>query len=153
MHMKTTAANTGGTIVAACAIAFVWGHALPALAQADGGADGGSRRPAAIAATGIAPGVVDGEAARKLVAAGIKVVDVRTPAEFDAGHVPGAVNIPYDEMPQRHGELGPSSTPVLVYCKSGQRSSRAIATLRERGFTQIFDLLAYDRWLAAAAAR
>jgi phage shock protein E len=102
--------------------------------------------------SGIAAGVVDGETARKLVAAGVKVVDVRTPAEFQTGHVPGALNIPYDEMAQRHSEVGPPQTPVLIYCKSGRRSATAIATLRRKGFTQIYDLESYDRWVGSEPA-
>jgi phage shock protein E len=102
-----------------------------------------------VALAGVAPGVVDGATAHRLVAAGVRVVDVRTPAEFDTGHVPGALNIPYDEMARRHSELGPPSTPVLVYCRSGHRSGLAIATLREKGFTDIYDLKAYERWVAA----
>jgi len=98
---------------------------------------------------GVAPGVVDGATAHKLVAAGIKVVDVRTPAEFAAGHVPGALNIPHDQMAARHGEIGPSSTPVLLYCKSGRRTDIAARTLREKGFTQIYDMQSYDRWTAS----
>jgi rhodanese-related sulfurtransferase len=103
----------------------------------------------AVAATGVVPGVVSGDAARKLVAAGIKVVDVRTPAEFADGHVPGAVNIPFDQMPQRFAELGPPSTPVLLYCRTGHRSGIASGTLKEKGFTRIYDLQAYDRWVAS----
>jgi phage shock protein E len=106
---------------------------------------------ARIAETGIFPGIIDGEAAHTLVAAGIKVVDVRTPAEFATGHVPGAVNIPHDEMTRRYGELGPASTPVLTYCKSGRRSALAIATLRDKGFTQLYDLQSYDNWALAEA--
>ena len=98
----------------------------------------------------IAPGVVSGDAAHTLVAAGIKVVDVRTPAEYASGHVPGAVNIPFDEMPQRYTEVGPPSTPILVYCKTGRRSGIAIGTLRQKGFTTIYDLQAYDRWVVSA---
>jgi phage shock protein E len=97
----------------------------------------------------VTPRVVDGDTAHRLVAEGIRVVDVRTPAEFNTGHVPGAVNIPYDQMAQRHAELGPPSTPVLVYCRSGHRSGLAIAVLREKGFTDIYDLKTYDRWVAA----
>ena len=107
-------------------------------------------------ASAVPAGVVDGETARKLVAAGVKVVDVRTPGEFQTGHVPTALNVPFDEMEQRHSELGPPTTPVLVYCKTGRRSAIAIATLREKGFTQIYDLVSYDRWVAfepAPAAR
>jgi rhodanese-related sulfurtransferase len=120
----------------------------------------GDQRSAPAAAgsvvAGVAPGVVDAESARKLVGAGIKVVDVRTPAEFAAGHVPGAVNIPYDELARRAGELGPPSTPVLLYCRSGRRSGIATDTLRKLGFGEIYDLRAYDLWRASersAAAR
>ncbi|HEY6908872.1 MAG TPA: rhodanese-like domain-containing protein [Myxococcales bacterium] len=97
----------------------------------------------------VTPRVVDGDTAHRLVAQGIRVVDVRTPDEFATGHVPGALNIPYDQMAQRHAELGPPSTPVLVYCQSGRRSGLAIATLREKGFTDIYDLKTYARWVAA----
>src|SRR5512138_2061066 len=83
----------------------------------------------------VAPGVVDGATARKLVASGIKVVDVRTPAEFESGHVPGAVNVPHDQMAARFAELGAPSTAVLLYCRTGRRSEIASRTLREKGFT------------------
>jgi rhodanese-related sulfurtransferase len=101
------------------------------------------------AVAGVAPGLVDGPTAHQLVASGVKVVDVRTPAEFAGGHVPGAVNIPYDQMDARHAEVGPSSTPVLVYCQSGRRSDIAAKTLRSKGFQTIYDLQAYDRWVAS----
>ena len=96
---------------------------------------------------GVKPGVVDGATARRLVAAGVKVVDVRTPAEFNKGHVPGAVNIPYDEVERRAGELGPSTTPLLLYCQSGHRSEIAIRTLKGKGFTRLYDLRAYQNWV------
>jgi rhodanese-related sulfurtransferase len=99
---------------------------------------------------GVAPGVVDGPTARKLVASGVKVVDVRTPAEFATGHVPGALNIPHDQMEARHGEIGPPSTPVLLYCKSGRRTEVAEHVLREKGFSTIYDLRSYDIWTASA---
>ena len=108
---------------------------------------GAPDRDARIAATGLSPGLVDGKDAHRLVAAGITVVDVRTPAEYGAGHVPGAINIPYDEVAMRHADLGPPSTAVLIYCQSGRRSRLAAATMRELGFTRIFDLQAYERWV------
>lgn len=97
----------------------------------------------------IPTGIVDGAAAHELVADGVKVVDVRTPAEFAAGHVPGAINIPFDQMPQRAAELAPASTPLLLYCHSGRRSGIAIATLKSKGFTRIWDMQAFDRWAAS----
>jgi rhodanese-related sulfurtransferase len=122
--------------------------ALSALALALG-AGPARAAPSQKAPDRIPPGVVDGPAARQLVADGVKVVDVRTPAEFAAGHVPGAINIPFDEMAARAGELGGPSTPVLVYCRSGRRSGIAAQTLKEKGFTRLWDLQAYDRWVAA----
>jgi rhodanese-related sulfurtransferase len=102
--------------------------------------------PTGAGVAGVVPGEVDGATARKLVASGVKVVDVRTPEEFSAGHVPGALNIPHDQMASRHGEIGPPSTPVLVYCKSGRRTEIATRTLREKGFSAIYDMRSYDRW-------
>ncbi|HET6413967.1 MAG TPA: rhodanese-like domain-containing protein [Anaeromyxobacter sp.] len=104
-------------------------------------------------ALGVEPGVVDAATARRLVAAGVKVVDVRTPAEFDKGHVPGAVNIPYDEMERRAGELGPPTTPLLLYCQSGRRSEIAIRTLKGKGFTRLYDLRAYRYWVESKPRR
>jgi rhodanese-related sulfurtransferase len=95
----------------------------------------------------IAPGVVTAAQARELVADGVKVLDVRTPGEFAAGHVPGAVNIPYDELDRRAGELGAASTPYLLYCRSGRRSGIAVANLKQKGFRRLYDLQAYDRWV------
>lgn len=115
----------------------------------------GERGPGAEAASGGAarPGIVDGPTARELVAAGVKVVDVRTPAEFAAGHVPGAVNIPHDQIAARHAELGPPSTPVLLYCRTGRRTAIAAQALRERGFSTIYDLQSYERWTASEPVR
>ena len=61
------------------------------------------------------------------------VLDVRTPEEFAAGHVPGAVLIPYDQLPARLGELDRSRW-VLVYCKSGRRAGIAEELLVKEGF-------------------
>jgi rhodanese-related sulfurtransferase len=136
--------------------------AVSAACVSQPGPDRAASQPAAGAVAagsvvaGVSPGIVDAEGARKLVGAGVKVVDVRTPAEFAAGHVPGAVNIPYDELARRAGEIGAPSTPVLLYCRSGRRSAIATDTLRGLGFVEIYDLRAYDLWKASersAAAR
>jgi len=140
--MKTLA-----TILAALSLV-----AGPFRADAAGEKPPAATSSAALALAGVPPGVVDASAARTLVAAGVKVVDVRTPAEFAAGHVPGAVNIPFDEIDRRQAEIGPPSTPVLVYCRSGRRSGIASQTLREKGFAQIFDLRSYDLWARSQTA-
>jgi rhodanese-related sulfurtransferase len=67
------------------------------------------------------------------------VLDIREPAEYAAGHLPNARNIPAGELEKRMGEL-PAAKPVLVCCASGSRSGRAIATLRKAGREQVFNL-------------
>ena len=63
------------------------------------------------------------------------VVDVRTPAEFAGGHVPGAVNIPVSDIEARAKELEPHrGAPVYLICKSGGRSRAASKTLSGLGF-------------------
>jgi rhodanese-related sulfurtransferase len=107
----------------------------------------------AVARTGIPPGEVGAAQARKLMDAGVKVVDVRSPQEFAQGHLPGALNIPHDELPRRVSEVGPPTTPVLVYCVSGRRSGLAAAALHAAGFREVFDLKAYQRWVDAERDR
>lgn len=63
--------------------------------------------------------------------AGACLIDVRTPREFAAGHIPGAVLIPVDELRERAGEI--PSGDVIVYCQVGQRGHTAAALLRELG--------------------
>jgi NADPH-dependent 2,4-dienoyl-CoA reductase/sulfur reductase-like enzyme/rhodanese-related sulfurtransferase len=61
------------------------------------------------------------------------LVDVRTPQEFTAGHLPEAVNIPVDELRSRQGEL-PQGREIAVYCQVGQRGYLATRILRQAGF-------------------
>lgn len=70
------------------------------------------------------------------------ILDVRSAEEFDRGHVPNAIHIPYDELPSRLGELGEDTeTPVVVYCESGKRADIAGATLLEAGWTNVSHLV------------
>ena len=117
--------------------------ALPWLACADGSGRVTLNREQPLATPS---GVVDGPAARALAKAGAVVVDVRTPQEFAAGHVPGAKNIPYDEVRARAGEIGGPDTPVLLYCRTGRRSSIASQALKDQGFEKLWDLQVYERW-------
>ncbi|RKH71582.1 rhodanese-like domain-containing protein [Corallococcus aberystwythensis] len=87
-----------------------------------------------------------GAEAHQRVEAGATLVDVRTPEEFAAGHLPGAVNIPVDELPQRLAELGSPEKPLVLYCRSGARSSRAELLLKERGFQDVFNLGPMSAW-------
>jgi len=89
---------------------------------------------------------VDPDRARQLVAEGGLMVDVRTPAEFRQGHVPGAVNIPLQELGRRLAELGPRDQSIVLYCRSGQRSAHARQILVDAGHEAVHDLGAMSRW-------
>ena len=62
------------------------------------------------------------------------LVDVRTPQEFSQGHIPGALNIPVDELRLRLEEL-PRQGPIAVYCQVGQRGYLATRILQQAGFS------------------
>ncbi len=64
------------------------------------------------------------------------LLDVRTPKEFAAGHIPGAVNIPVDELRSRLAEL-PGDQPIAIYCQVGQRGYVATRILRQRGIAAV----------------
>jgi adenylyltransferase/sulfurtransferase len=70
------------------------------------------------------------------------VLDVREPQEFQICRIPGSTLIPLGQVPARAGELpaGPGAPRIVVHCKSGVRSARAVQHLRERGFTRIANL-------------
>lgn len=94
----------------------------------------------------VKPGRVDGATAQSLAAAGARVVDVRTPQEFASGHVPGALNIPYEEVGKRAAEIGPPSTAVVLYCRSGRRSAIAAEALEKAGYKKVYDLQVVTAW-------
>jgi phage shock protein E len=78
-------------------------------------------------------GRISGAHAKKLIAEGAVLVDVRTPDEYDDKHLPGALNIAVDEIDARSGEL-PKDKPLVLYCQSGARAHRAATTLTKKGF-------------------
>lgn len=62
------------------------------------------------------------------------ILDVRTPEEFEAGHLPGAVNIPIDQLRERMGEV-PRDQKIAAYCQVGQRGYLATRILNQAGFS------------------
>jgi len=73
--------------------------------------------------------------------ADVTILDVRSAGEFAQGHVPGAINIPHDQLAARVGELDAASDgPIVVYCKSGRRAGMAISVLQDEGFDDLIHL-------------
>ena len=71
----------------------------------------------------------------------VTVIDVRTPAEFAAGHLGDAVNIDVDSGRFAEAITAlPADGDYLVYCQSGNRSGRATSQMAELGFTTVYDL-------------
>lgn len=69
------------------------------------------------------------------------VLDVREPAEYKAGHLLNAQLIPLGKLNERIGELAKyKDQPVVVVCRSGNRSGTACVTLAKQGFTQAYNL-------------
>lgn len=83
--------------------------------------------------------------AKRLVAQGASLVDVRTVGEYASGHIDGAINIPLHELEARMSELN-KDAPIVLYCRSGNRSSTAKSTLESAGYTSVHNLGAMSRW-------
>lgn len=99
-----------------------------------------------IASEGVPSGAVDGPTAKQLVASGAKLVDVRGPSFYNDAHIAGAVNIPWAEMETRATEIGPVTTPVVLYCRTGAGATKAAATLAKLGYTRVYNLGSYLNW-------
>lgn len=68
-----------------------------------------------------------------LIANGATIVDVRTPAEYQMGNVPGSLNIPLNEVAARMSEIVALEGPLVLCCASGGRSGQACAFLEQYG--------------------
>jgi phage shock protein E len=78
------------------------------------------------------------------------VVDVREIVEFAGGHYEGAINIPLGIVPLRLDEFKAMNGPIVVYCRSGNRSGMAMSLLKQAGLSEVYnggglhDLLIYQ---------
>jgi len=70
---------------------------------------------------------------------GLALVDVRAVAEYKSNHIKGAVNIPAPELRQRYKELN-KNKPVILVCSTGHRSSLGASLLKQRGFTNVYNV-------------
>ncbi len=90
---------------------------------------------------------ISADEAANMMVDGVVILDVRTQAEYDEGHIPGAVLLPSDEVAVRAGEILPDKEQtILVYCRSGRRSALAAQTLAELGYTAVYDFGGIQDW-------
>ena len=75
------------------------------------------------------------------------LVDVRTPEEYAEGHIANSVNIPLQELSSRLSEI-PKDTPVVLYCRSGNRSNQAFNLLANEGYADLYDMGGIIDWQA-----
>lgn len=83
---------------------------------------------------------ITAEEAKKIMDSGedVVILDVREQDEFDEGHIPGAIMIPYTEIENKAEQMLPDKDKqILVYCRSGRRSKIASESLAKLGYTNI----------------
>lgn len=75
------------------------------------------------------------------------IVDVRTPEEFNEGHIENAINLPVDEIEDRALEVLPNKKETyLLYCRSGNRSAQGAKILENMGYEIIYDFGGINDW-------
>ena len=92
---------------------------------------------------------ISAEEAQVMMASGdpYTLVDVRTQAEFDEGHIEGAILLPNDEIETlAPDQLKDKEAVILVYCRSGNRSAQASNLLVELGYTNVYDFGGIIDW-------
>ena len=72
-------------------------------------------------------------------------MDVRTEDEYNDGHIKGAILLPVQELEERLDEL-PVDKPIIVYCRSGNRSRNAAEILVVNGFEAVYDMGGINSW-------
>lgn len=84
---------------------------------------------------------IDKQELEKMVIKGAILIDVRSPQEYDEGHLKGAISIPEYELISRYRqELKNKDATYIVYCSSGLRSKKAQKQLEKLGYTNVYNL-------------
>lgn len=95
---------------------------------------------------------IDAESAKNMIdefanREGLVILDVRTEAEYNEQHIPGAIVIAHDQLAQRAAaELPDQRAVILVYCRTGRRSEEAANTLVELGYNHVYDFGGIVDW-------
>ncbi len=71
------------------------------------------------------------------------IIDVRTIAEFEEGNVPGSINIPLDSVPDNLQQFKDYKVPVVLCCRSGNRSGQAMEWLKSQGVENLHNGMGY----------
>jgi len=75
-----------------------------------------------------------------------QLVDVRTPEEFAMSKLPGAINIPLQDIDRVGESMLDADLPVIVFCRSGQRSHMAMQILLSQNFSEVYNLGSFMSW-------
>jgi phage shock protein E len=67
------------------------------------------------------------------------IIDVRSQWEYESSHFNGAKNIPLEEIPYKVEEFKAFRSPVVLYCRSGNRSAMAVSILKQNGITEVYN--------------
>lgn len=79
----------------------------------------------------------------------VVILDVREPSEYAAGHIAGVKLIPMNQVPSRLAEI-PSDKPVIVTCRTDNRSGQVVSFLRQQGYTNVHDMQGgIEAWMQA----
>lgn len=113
------------------------------------GAGAGAANQAALAAMDNQPSEITTAEAYSMYMDGAFVLDVREQSEWDEYHIPGTTLIPLNELASRVGEV-PRDRPIVVVCRSGNRSQEGGAILLDAGFSQVVSLAGGLKGWAAA---
>lgn len=99
-------------------------------------------------------GQVAKKEAVELVKQGAIILDVRTPAEYQRGHLSQAFNMPVEEVDNLlNARIRNLDRPVLVHCQSGLRSKKAKVKLERAGYKHVYDLGSYERAFKIVSGR
>ena len=71
---------------------------------------------------------------------GAVLLDVRTPEEYNGGHIPGSINIPVERITTAGSILKDKNVPVFSYCLRGSRSARAVSALKRMGYVNVTNI-------------
>jgi len=78
----------------------------------------------------------------------VLLLDVRSEAEFETFHLPGAVSLPHDEIETRAADMLPDKDRVIfVYCRAGNRSRVAADLLARMGYSRVYDIGGVNDWI------